>query len=252
MVKKRLTLSLTLVQKNTGCYNRALERRRRAGRSTGLAALRAACRLPRRLGVRAGSVPTASRREPSVPFTPATSEREPSPRHHAVSYSHRALSCGPSPATLRTQADAGRLTRTLKSGVRHCVLPSSRCSTCRPASAHRRGAAPFRPTPAQADASRSRPRPLQPPYDVLASSQIGSPPEQSSPQSCSLRAADRPAAGAPPPILGHKPVAGKPVVLPHLFPGQGRRRSRPIPASRAALHAKDHIASPSFFPRCFV
>jgi hypothetical protein len=34
----------------------------------------------RRLGVRAGSLPTASRHESSVPFAPATSEREPSPR----------------------------------------------------------------------------------------------------------------------------------------------------------------------------
>jgi hypothetical protein len=39
----------------------------------------ARCTL-RRLGVRAGSLPTASRHESSVPFAPATSEREPSPR----------------------------------------------------------------------------------------------------------------------------------------------------------------------------
>jgi hypothetical protein len=41
------------------------------------------------------------------------------------------------------------------------------------------------------------------------------------------------------------------LVLPHLFTGQGRRRSRPIPASRAALHPRYYIASLSFFPGCY-
>jgi hypothetical protein len=58
--------------------------------------------------------------------------------------------------------------------------------------------------------------------------------------------------GCPNPTPSHKPVAGKPLVLPHLFPGKGRRQSRPIPESRTALHAKNHIASPSFFLGCFV
>jgi hypothetical protein len=42
----------------------------------------------------------------------------------------------------------------------------------------------------------------------------------------------------PVPNSDHKPTAGEPLVLPRLFPGQGRRRSRPILASRAALHAQ--------------
>jgi hypothetical protein len=49
------------------------------------------------------------------------------------------------------------------------------------------------------------------------------------------------------PIWGHKLSHGEPLVLPHLFLGQGRRRSRPIPAIRAAPMPKDCIASLSFF-----
>jgi hypothetical protein len=44
-----------------------------------LASCATRCAL-RRLGVRAGLLPTASRHGSSVPFAPATSEREPSPR----------------------------------------------------------------------------------------------------------------------------------------------------------------------------
>jgi hypothetical protein len=108
------------------------------------------------------------------------------------------------------------------------------------------GSSPFRPTLPQADASRSPIDPARADRAALVSSQAGS-----SPELVLAAAAAQPTAGAPPSIFGHKSTVGEPLILPYLFPGQGRRRSRPIPASRAALHAKDYIASFSFFQGCF-
>jgi hypothetical protein len=65
------------------------------------------------------------------------------------------------------------------------------------------------------------------------------------------RAAARPAAGVPPPVFDHKPTAGEPLVLPHLIPGRTRRRSRPIPASRPALHAQGLHCVSLFLSRVF-
>jgi hypothetical protein len=115
---------------------------------------------------------------------------------------------------------------------------SSRTHVVSPASAHCRGAVPFgqhrrRPTHPTAALDPARAA-----RAALLSSQAGCSPEQSSPRPCSLRAAAWPAASVPPPVSSHKPSHGEPLVLPHLFPGQGRRRSRKIPASRAALNAQ--------------
>jgi hypothetical protein len=105
----------------------------------------------------------------------------------------------------------------------------------------------LRPASPHANVSRSRPSPYRNLPRRPFSSQTGSSPEQSSPLSWSLRAAARLAAGVPPPVFDHKPIAGEPLVLPHLIPGQTRRRSRPIQASRAALHAQG-LHCVSLFP----
>jgi hypothetical protein len=169
------------------------------------------------------------------------------PHLRTASYRRRVLPGGPSPAPLRTQADVRRRTRALMSGVPspspgykrpHDVqIAHAAAQADRPTCAPHRGApssGPFRRSPPP---SRSSTRPLQHPCVARASSHTGGPPEQGPPRPCSLHAAGRPAAGAPPPIRGHKPVVGKPLFLLHPFPGQIFHRNGPIPASRAAIHA---------------
>jgi hypothetical protein len=154
----------------------------------------------------------------------------------------------------------GRRTAALKPSVPSLRLPikvAHRPAPCRPQ--HTPAALPVHPTEVpllrpfrrNPPSPRSSTRPLQPPCATRASSQTERPPEQGSPRPRSLCAAGRPAVGAPPPTCGHKPVVGKPLALPHSFPGQTRHRSRPILAGTAASMAKGYIASPSFFPGCF-
>jgi hypothetical protein len=109
-----------------------------------------------------------------------------------------------------------------------------------------------RPTkPSAIDVPRRAPisRPYHHRPSALATSHSPTPPPRV--VGCTVGAspstgAEAPAAGtapsrrqAPPyPVREHKSSPGEPLVLPHPFPGQGRHRSRPIPASRAALHAQ--------------
>jgi hypothetical protein len=87
-------------------------------------------------------------------------------------------------------------------------------------------------------APNSSTRTPQPPYDACV---LPAPPPSPEPK---LQRPTPPATAAsrrrapPYPVWEHKSSPGEPLVLPHLFPGQWRHRSPPIPASRAALHAR--------------
>jgi hypothetical protein len=62
---------------------------------------------------------------------------------------------------------------------------------------------------------------------------------------------DVPLPARPDPNQAPESNLGESLVVFPTFPGRPRHRSRPIPASRAALHAGDYIASFSFFPGWF-
>jgi hypothetical protein len=106
-----------------------------------------------------------------------------------------------------------------------------------------------RPVSPHANVSRSCPSPTETYCATLFSSQAGSSSEQSSSRPWSLRATADQLPDVPQPVFNHKPTAGEPLVLPHLFPGQGRRRSCPILASRATLHAQGLHCVPFFLSR---
>jgi hypothetical protein len=157
------------------------------------------------------------------------------------------MSSCPSPVSCARRSRWPR-TAALKPASRRCALPLK--AAHRPARArpqHTPAVLPMRPLPRSPllrsfrrsqPPPRSSTRPLQPPNATRAPSQTGRSPKQGTPRPGSLCAAGRPTTDTPPPIRGHKSTVGKPLVLPHPFPDQGRHRSRPIPASRAALHAQ--------------
>jgi hypothetical protein len=174
------------------------------------------------LGVCAGSFPTASRPGPPVPLRASVLGT-----CAALPY-RRTAPCfarGP-PSVSCTHASQGRspycgvtsssyFDAQAEEPADYKSRPRCRAQAGRhgpPWTPHGELLSPGLATTNQAPNSSTQP-PLQPPCAALASSQTGSPPEQSSPRPCSLRAAGRPAAGAPPPILGHKPVAGKPTEI---------------------------------------
>jgi hypothetical protein len=164
---------------------------------------------------------------------------------------------------LRTQVKDGRRTAASVQGlyfdaktkshpaIKAAIGRSPRTHAVGPARAHRWGAAP-------SGQHRRRPTLLAAALDparaaraALFSSQFGCSPKQTSLRLCSLRVTARPTAGVPPAVFGHKSATGEPLVLPHLFPRQGSRRSCPIPVSRAALHAQGPHCIFLFLSRVF-
>jgi hypothetical protein len=216
-----------------------------AGRPAGLAAPRAGHRAAL-ASVLAGFHQLEARATGSPShLTPGNASRRVGAR--AAPYRRRAPS-GPSPVPAHASqgwppyygVHAGSLLRGEEKEppcYKGCSRPFLGHACRRPACAPHRGAL-FSGRSPQAHPFRSRPSPIGTHRAALGMSQVGSSPEQSPPQPCSQYATDRPATGAPPPICGHKLTVGEPLVLSHPFPGQGRHRSRPIPASRAALHAQ--------------
>jgi hypothetical protein len=80
--------------------------------------------------------------------------------------------------------------------------------------------------------------PLQPPCAACCIVGTAPSPEQKLQRQPPLATAASHRRAPPYPIHEHKSSPGEPLVLPHLFSGQGRRRSCPIPASRTTPHAQ--------------
>jgi hypothetical protein len=220
---------------------------------------------------------TAPPRRPCWPGPTASRHESPAPLRVGILRTRAASSC-PVPRRTHPKCPAVR---------RACSLLSAPTEVCRRTGelwwAHpfivKTGSRPAikaahcptrRPTSSSSiDAPRRAPisRPYHHRPSALTTSHIPTPPPRVI--GCTARAA--PFAGAelqrPPshraagparrrplrPVSGHKPSHGEPLVLPHLFPGQGRAAGaaqfrRAAPPSMP----KDYIASPSFFPGSFL
>jgi hypothetical protein len=164
---------------------------------------------------------------------------------------------------LRMQAKAGRCIVVLTQGPyfdaktrsRPCYKGCSRPSSCThavgPASARRRGAASFgqllrKPTlpVAALDPSRAA-------SAALCLALAGSSPEQELQRLALVVAAAGPHRRPYRTQLWLKPSHGEPLFPSAPFPGQGRRRTRQIPASRAVPASQGPHCKPPVIPRVF-
>jgi hypothetical protein len=196
------------------------------------------------LGVCAGSLPTASRSGPWSPSHLPSLERESIfvPRRTAAAYRPADRRPIPAARAYRGRRRAGELRRCVPS-PRPPIKAAHRPARARPlhTGGSVRASAPEDPLLWLSSLQSSTSSQFHTASTISqrhpCPSQTGRPPEQGAPRPGSLGAVGRPATGASPPICGHKSMVGKPLVLPHPSPGQGRHRSGPIPASRAALLA---------------
>jgi hypothetical protein len=93
--------------------------------------------------------------------------------------------------------------------------------------------------------------PTPPPRAVGRTAGASPPPEQKLQRQAPPATAASRCRAPPYPVREHKSSPGDPLVLPHLFPDQGRHRSRPITASRATLHAQGLHCVPFLLSRVF-
>jgi hypothetical protein len=165
---------------------------------------------------------------------------------------------------LRMQAKAGRCIVVLTQGPyfdaktrsRPCYKGCSRPSSCThavgPSSALRRGAASFGQLLRRLTLPVAALDPARAASAALCLAPAGSSPEQELQRLALVVAAAGPHRRPYRPQLWLKPSHGEPLFPSAPFPGQGRRRTRQIPASRAVPACQGPIASLQLFPGRFV